>query len=163
MQPKLSKYLATETIGSAIVNIITNSGFAYLIYHGRPRIPSLGHGGLIEDSIGQTFIITFLCFLIPSILTRKRRYAGTHSAFVLDSPAPDGRAAVKSRDLYLRSFIAGVVFTVIAWALNAFLMPRVFPDGLSFGHTVIYKTAYGVVVALIATALALSMVLREPE
>lgn len=163
MQPQLSKYLATETIGSAVINIITNSGFAYLIYHGRSRVPSLGHGGLVEDSIGQTFIITFLCFLIPSILTRKRRHAGTHVAFATNSPLQEGRAPAKSRDLYLRSFIAGVAFTLVAWALNAFLIPRAFPDGLSFGHTVVYKTVYGVLIALITTALAIYIVLRETK
>jgi len=41
------------------------------------------------------------------------------------------------------------------------MLPRIFPDGFSFGNVLLFKTVYGAVLGSIATLLALYRVLGE--
>ncbi len=155
MDDKLSKYLATETTSSAICNGVLNALGGFAVFHGRSLIPIAGPKGLVMDSIGQTFLVVSLSILIPSLLTRRRRRAG-----VLP-PAPITSPPVKPGNLYVRSLIAGVVLAFLIWACNSFLLPRVFPADISFRSAVLFKTICGAIIGCIASALAISAVLKE--
>ena len=154
MHIKASQYLAVETAMSGLVNGILNCVAAYAIFHGRGRIPTTGPGGLLIDTIGETFIVTALSVLIPSLIARHRRRAGTLPTFGGARPAGN---------LYLRAIVAGLIFTCVCVSCNAFLLPLIFPVGVSFGNVLLFKTLYGAVLGSIATALALHRVLREAQ
>ncbi len=155
MPVSLSKYLATETVSSAVSNALLNWLGALAVFHGRTLIPVSGPKGLVVDSIGQTFFVVSLSILIPSLLTRSRRRKG-----VLP-PAPSSATPVKPGNLYLRSLIAGVLAAGVVVACNAVLLPRIFPADVSHSHAVLFKTVCGTVIGCIASALAISAVLRE--
>ena len=155
MQATSTKYMVTETISSAVFNAVLNLAGAFAVFHGRAHIPTTGHGGLVQDTIGETFLVVFLSVLIPSLLTRQRRRAGTVQAFSgTMQPAKPG-------NLYLRSLVVGVLVTCICVACNAVVLPRIFPGGLSFHHILLFKTVYGTALGCLATALAIRAVLKE--
>lgn len=154
MHGKALKYLLVECVGSGIVNGILNLGAAYLLFHGRGPIPTGGSKGLIQDLIGETFLVTFLSYLVAALLARQRRRVGT-------LPATDGQRPPRAVNIYLWSFGVGLLFTLVLVPSNAWLLPRVFPDGLSFRQVLLFKTLFGAVFGSIATGLAISRALSE--
>src|SRR5271155_257549 len=156
MHVKASKYLAVETATSGLVNGILNFVAAFAIFHGRGRVATTGPGGLLRDTIGETFIVTALSVLIPSLIARQRRRAGT-------LPTSGGRRASPASNLYVRAIVAGLIFTCVCVPCSALLLPLIFPNGVSFGNVLLFKTLYGVVVGSIATLLAVQKTLSEVE
>jgi hypothetical protein len=156
MHVKASKYLAVETAMSGLVNGILNFVAAFAIFHGRGRVATAGPGGLLRDTIGETFIVTALSVLIPSLIARQRRRAGT-------LPTSGDRRQGPASNLYVRAMVAGLIFTCVCVPCNALLLPLIFPNGVSFGNVLLFKTLYGVVVGSIATLLAVQKTLSEVE
>ena len=154
MQGKASKYLSVETAMSGLVNGILNLAAAFAIFHGRGTIPATGPGSLLKDTIGETFLVTALSTLIPTLIARQRRRAGTLPQPEDGKPAPAG-------NIYIRSTLIGLAFTIVCVSCNAVLLPRLFPGGVSFHTVLLFKTLYGAVFGSIATFLALKRALHE--
>ena len=154
MGVKPGQYLAIETALSGLVNGLLNFAAAYAIFHAHNRIPATGSGSLLHDSIGETFIVTTLSVLIPSLIARSRRRAGT-------LPVPGNRPAGRESNLYVRAIITGVIFTAVLVPCNWWLLPRIFPNGVSFANVLLFKTLYGAVVGSLATFLAVRKILTE--
>ena len=156
MQAKAWQYLAVETASSWLCNGMLNFASAFAIFHGRTRIPATGLRGLVGDTIGETFIVTALSVLIPSLIARKRRRTGTLPVSGDGHTAPAG-------NLYVRAMVTALIFTCVCVPFNAFLLPRIFTDGVSFRNVLLFKTLYGAVIGSIATALAVRKALHEVD
>ena len=148
------KYLATECAGSFIVNGLLNLGFGYLLFHGRSQIPVGGPTGLLRDSIGEIFLVTGLSYLVAALISRRRGRAGT-------LPRIEPGRAPSPGNLYLRSLIVGLVFTLIFCPLNAWLLPRTFPNGLSLQQLAWFKAITGAILGAMASYFAISRAFRE--
>ena len=155
MNEKASKYLIVETVSSAVFNCILNLFFAYLLFHARPLVPIGGSHGLAADSIGETFFATFLSTLIPFLIARRRRRAGVLPLAEPQHTSPAG-------NLYVRSFVVGLLFTMVCVPINAWLLPRLLPAGASLHQVLWFKTLYGTIFGALATYLALHKALHEP-
>ncbi len=156
MHDKAVKYLAVECAGSGIVNGMLNLGAAYLLFHGRGQIPTGGPTGLLRDLIGETFLVTSLSYLVASLISRQRGRAGT-------LPRAEGGHSPSTVQVLLWSFLIGLLFTVVLVPSNAWLLPRVFPQGLRFRDVLLFKTLFGAVFGAIASGLAISKALREAQ
>ena len=156
MQGKASKYLIVETAMSGLVNGILNFGAAFAIFHGHSQIPTTGPQSLLRDTIGETFLVSALSVLVPSLIARHRRRAGT-------LPVYEDRHLSPARHLYGLAFVAGLIFTCVGVSANAWLLPKMFPSGVSFHNVLLFKTLYGVVIGSIATWIALRRALREVD
>jgi hypothetical protein len=156
MDHKASKYLAVETAGSAVVNGILNFAAAFAIFHSRSQVPATGPASLLRDSIGETFLVTALSVLVPSLIARWRRRVGTLPISANRRPKPAG-------NLYLRAIVAGLIFTCVCLPCNALLLPWMFPSGVSFRNALLFKTLYGTVLGSIATFLAVRKALNEVD
>ena len=148
-----SKYLAIETTSSFICNAILNFASAYALFHGRVLVPATGPKSLLLDSIGETFFVVSLSMLIPALIARHRRRAGT-------LPKAGGRDH-PAGNLYVRAIVAGLIFTAVLVPLNALVLPRLFPDGVSFRNVLFFKTAYGAIVGAFASWLEIRRSLNE--
>jgi hypothetical protein len=151
---KPGQYLAIETVSSGLVNGLLNFAAAYAIFHAHNRIPANGPASLLRDSIGETFIVSILSVLIPSLIARSRRRAGTLPVF------GDKRASRES-NLYVRAIVTGLIFTCVLVPCNALFLPWVFPNGVSFANGLLFKTLFGAVVGSLATFLAVRKMLTE--
>ncbi len=152
MQDKAMKYLATECIGSAIVNGLLNLGAAALLFHGRDYIPVEGPTGLLRDTIGEAFLVTGLSYLAASLISRQRRRSGK---------LPQTGTSLPTRNVYIVSLVVALAFTAVFYPLNAWLLPRGFPAGFSFHQVMWFKAIYGAVLGAIASYLAISRAFRE--
>jgi hypothetical protein len=151
---KLGQYLAIETVSSGLVNGLLNFAAAYAIFHAHTRIPATGSRSLLQDSIGETFIVTTLSVLIPSLIARSRRRAGT-------LPISGDKRAGRQSNLYVWAIVTGLIFTAALVPCNALLLPRIFPNGVSFANVLLFKTLYGALVGSLATFLAVRKILTE--
>jgi small-conductance mechanosensitive channel len=156
MDKKAAKYLAVETVGSAVVNGILNFAGAFAIFHGRSLVATGGPAGLSRDLIGETFLVAALSVLVPSLIARRRRRAGT-------LPITTGRRPKPAGNLYLRAIIAGLILTCVLAPCNAWLLPGIFPGGVSFRNVLLFKTLYGTILGAIATFLAVRRSLNEAD
>ena len=154
MHGKAYKYLAVESTASGIVNGLLNWAAAFLLFHGRGRVPAAGPAGLVRDSIGETFLVASLSYMVAALLSRQRRRAGT-------LPETSGRRAPSAVNVYLWSLAVGILFTCVLVPLNAVLLPRAFPTGASFHNVMLFKTLFGTVLGAVATWLAISKALNE--
>jgi hypothetical protein len=156
MDLKASKYLAVETFMSGVSNAILNFAAAYAIFHSRGVVPAIGPNSLFIDSIGETFIVTFLSALIPSLVARHRRRGGT-------LPASGGSAPARAGNPYVWALVVGLIFTCVCVPCNWILLPRIFPNGVSFGNVLLFKTLYGTIIGTIATFFAIRRALNEVD
>jgi hypothetical protein len=158
MHPLRAKYLASETALSMAINAAISIGFAWLVFHGHDHVPSSGPGGLVRDAAPQTFMITLMSTLVPSLVTRKRMHSGHLDAWLRGqlggSPAP-------AQKISLRALMLALIAMALGLGLNAAVLPVLFPSGLGYGRVFVLKAGYGALVALVITPLAISWVLKE--
>jgi hypothetical protein len=158
MHPLRAKYLACETVVSMAINAAISVGFAWLVFHGHDHVLSSGPGGLVRDAAPQTFMITLMSTLVPSLVTRKRMHSGHLDAWLRGQP---GVSPAPARKIILRAFLLALSAMVLGLGLNAAILPLLFPTGLNYGKVFALKAVYGALVALVITPLAISWVLKE--
>ena len=155
--PAAARYVALETTMSGLVNGVLNLAAAYALFHAQAPIPATsGPHSLLRDSIGETFLVVALSMLVPSLITRNRRKAGVLPAVT------DGQTH-RAGNLYLEALALGLIFTVLGVSLNAVLLPRIFPHGVSLANVILFKTFYGVIFGAIATYIGLRRSLHEVD
>ena len=138
-----------------MVNALLNFLPAYAIFHHRPLVQVAGKNGMFQDAIGETLIVIFLSYLVPALIGRHRRRAGTLPVSGLESrPASN---------VYLRALWIAVLSTVVLTAVNAILLPRIFGEAVSLHTELIFKTVYGAVFGALASYLAIVRTLQETD
>ncbi len=155
MQGNALKYVLIESTGSGIVNGILNCAAAYVLFRGRNLIPASGPVGLVRDSIGETFLVVSLSYMVAALISRQRRRAGTLPV------RGDAKHAPAPGNIYLWSFGLGIIFTCVLVPLNALLLPRLSPNGFTLTEVILFKTIFGAVLGFIATILAVNKALNE--
>ena len=154
MHGKALKYLATESTGSAIVNGLLNAGAAWLLFHGRAVVPVGGATGIVRDSIGEAFLVAGLTYMAAALISRHRRRAGTlpqHSTMHTRTPG----------NVYLWSFVVGVISALVLVPLNSVILPKAFPNGLTFRDVMLFKTLFGAILGGLVTWFTVSRALGE--
>ena len=155
MHGRAWKYVIVEGIGSAVVNGLLNLAAAYFLFRGRGIIPASGPVGLVRDSIGETFLVVSLSYMVAALMSRRRHRAGTLPVHGRPKHAP------APRNIYLLSFGLGLVFTCILGPLDALLLPRLRPNGFTLAEVISFKTIVGAVLGAIATSLAIVKALKD--
>ena len=154
MHNKALKYVIVESTGSGVVNGILNCAAAFLLFHGRGQIPIAGPLGLVRDLIGETFLVASLSYMAAALISRQRHRAG-------NLPTMRTGQAASPRNIYLWSLSLGILFTSVLVPMGGLLLPRAFPEGISFMNLVLFKTLLGAVLGSIATWLAIHRALSE--
>ena len=152
MRAEARKYLTVETTSSFVVNALLNYGPAYLIFRNHPVVAMSGKGGMLQDSVGETFIVAFLSYLVPALISRRRRKTGKLPVSGMESK-PEGNA-------YLRALAVAAVFTAVLTGLNFLLLPRIFGGSVMLHTELVFKTFYGAVLGALASFLAIYRALQ---
>jgi hypothetical protein len=158
MHPLRVKYLAVETAISMAINGLLSAGFAWLIFHGHDYVPINGPGGLVRDAGPQTFMIALMGTLVPSLITRQRMRAGHLDAWL---QRHSGARQRRGSTIFLRALVMAIVGVALGLAINQTILPLLFPAALAYERVLLFKTVYGLLVALVVTPFAVSWVLKE--
>ena len=158
MHPLRAKYLAVETAISIAINAAISIGFVWLVFHGHDPVPTSGPGSLVRDAAPQTFMITLMSTLVPSLITRQRMRSGHLDAWHRSQPGANPSPTSK---ILLRALTLAIAAGVLGLVLSAAILPYLFPGGLPYDRVLVLKAVYGALVALVITPLAISWVLGE--
>jgi hypothetical protein len=156
MAPSTRAYLVKETLISIAINSVLSALFVWLVFGRAQIVPVSGAGGLSLDFLPQTFMISLMSVLVPSLLTRKRRRAG----------AVEGCEPVLPwlpRNLPLRALLIAVMATILFSGAATLLLNAVVEDSLTMASVWPMKIAYGALIAVIVTPIGLCVTLGEKQ
>lgn len=150
----MRRYIVTETLISMVVNAAFSAAFALLVFGGRSDIDLWGPSGLALDFAPQTFTIALMSVLVPSALVRRRIRSGT-------LPPATGEPSRLPRNLLARALLMALLATVSLGGAATVLLAAFWPGPLAFASVLPLKIAYGALVALAVTPLALRAALPD--
>jgi hypothetical protein len=150
-------YIAVETAISVAINVGISAAFMFLVFGRSPTIDLWGPHGLALDFVPQTFMITLMSVLVPSLITRRRLKSGR-----IARRAMVGHGRVP-RNILSRAIIIGCALTVLLGGCAVLLLSASWRGSEPFWHVFPFKLIYGALVAAIATPLGLHATLTEAE
>jgi hypothetical protein len=150
------RYIVTETTVSIVINVLISALFMGLVFGRSALIELWGGHGLAVDFIPQTFMISAMSVLVPTIVTRQRMKRG----LLAYGPGLPPRYL---RSLTLRVIVIAVVLTLILGAAGVLALDAVWTGPVRFWQAFPLKLLYGGVVALIATPIGLYIALCERQ
>jgi hypothetical protein len=141
------RYVLNEMMISAGVNAALSLAFALLVFGQSETVPIWGVGGLVFDSVPQSFMVLFMGTLVPSLVMRKRIATGRLPDLgLLQIPRP--------RHLMLRASLSAFAGTAVAASIHTAVLPAVSSSIVPFTAMLIYKIIYGAVLGAMATGFA---------
>ncbi len=153
MRPEHRRYVLTETAASLLINVALSAAFAWLVFRGRETIVFAGASGFGVDFLAQTFMISLMSVVVPTLLTRNRLRAGALADMT-------GRRLLPGR-LRLRAPLISVIATIGLGGGALLFGAVVLPPAVGFGSLLAIKLTYGAMVALLVTPLALVTALHD--
>jgi hypothetical protein len=151
----MRRYIAIETAISAVINVGFSALFFYLVFGRSERIELWGPHGFAFDYFPQTFMITLMAVIVPTILTRKRVQAGKvarrESAFGARLP----------RNVVLRALMLAALAAVALGAVAVWITDSFWSGEPAHSKLLIVKLVYGAVVAAIMTPIGLVAALSD--
>jgi hypothetical protein len=150
------RYVLTETTVSIVINVAISALFMVLVFGRSSSIELWGGHGLAVDFIPQTFMISAMSVLVPTLLTRRRMQRG----LLLRNPA---LAPPFLNSLVLRVVVIAVTLTVVLGAAGVLTLDAVWTGPLHFWQVFPLKLLYGAAIALIATPIGLYIALSERQ
>ncbi|WP_317928457.1 hypothetical protein [Halioxenophilus sp. WMMB6] len=148
------RYILQETIIGIVISALLSAFFVWLIFGDRNAVALWGEEGLALDFLPQTFMITFMCVLVPSLIARKKRRLGVVAA--LSAPA---LRWLPTR-LFLRALVLAFMATVVGSGCGVLIL-SLMPTPLSLNTVYLFKVIYGSVVAVCMAPVGLLAVLSE--
>ncbi len=155
MRMKIShgSYIAKETAINTVISMVFSMLFALLFFRAHSDI-DLGSRAVVLDMAPQGFAVALMSFLIPTLLTRKRRRDGA-------LPARAGTHRLP-RNALLRGALAGAIAAAVCTAGYAMLGPA--PGAIiePLNHFIMLKAVFGAMLSLMLTPIALDAALKDP-
>jgi hypothetical protein len=155
MPPALLRYIFIETSISIVINVVLSALFVELVFGGMPLIGLWGAHGLAVDFIPQTFMISAMSVAVPTLLTRRRRRAGSVNS------SSRGLIRVPGRSVWIRALLMGLTMTVLAGGLTMLALSAMWSAPAPFWQVFRWKLFYGAMVAMVVTPVALVVALSE--
>jgi hypothetical protein len=140
-------YIFKETLISSIINALFSIAFFTAMFHSEPELILSGTSGLTMDFLPQTFFVGLFAALPSSLLTLKRIKAGTLAPVSRKRLPLPKSLLVRIVFLALGSLILFGGGAVIILSLSG-------PVELSFAFALVIKAAYGILITIIITPLA---------
>lgn len=136
--------MARETGISIATNGVLSLGFALATFGRAEQVPVSGLGGLVLDSLPQSFMVALMSTLVPTALTRARIRRGL-VAPVVGKPLP------MPHNLVLRALLVAMGAMVLGTGLQAILLPALTPENWSVAAASTYKALYGALLGALIT------------
>jgi hypothetical protein len=149
-----SRYLAGETSVSIVINVVISAIFMFAVFGRTPLLVLWGPHGLALDFLPQTFMISAMSILVPTLITRRRIGRGA----IARRPPPPPRIL---RPLALRIVLLAALLTITLGGIAVVILSAWWTGPIRFWQAFPMKLLYGALVALIATPIGVSIALSE--
>ncbi len=148
------KYLTAETLISMLINIALSLVAAWLVFGRRDAVPMAGPGGFAFDFLPQTFMVSFMSTLVPTLLTRKRVASGQVAAW-------PGAPVKLPRNVLLRALLVAVLAAAVFGGIAMLIGLRSGAGHIPLNNVYVIKAFYGAVISIPVTWLALRVALAD--
>lgn len=148
------RYIVMETTFSVMLNMAISALFVWLMFGGRDAIGLWGADGLAVDLLPTTFMITLMTTIALTLITR-RRVRLNQVAALSDGPLP------LPRFFLLRGLVLALAATSVLVPLTVLVLHVLDMPPLRYGAVMVFKLAYGGVLAMVVTPLILIAALRD--
>lgn len=148
------KYVAVETIISALINGFFSLLFVWLFFGDRTHVDLWGARGVAIDFLPQSFVVALMGTLVPALLTRSRLKQGKLAATVAGYrwlPA----------NLFVRALLMAICGTVVGSAIAILLLSTLMSTPLPVLAVYTIKVGYGCLLGGIVTAITLPRALSD--
>ena len=153
MKKSYTRYLYMELLIGAMFGAFFSLLFTFIIFGRKSWIPMGGTGGLVVDSLPQSFMILFMGSLVPTLMTRRR--VRQRSVEPLGAEPSMRPANPVLRALAIALPIAGI------FALLHLIVQRIGPAEWPFGIILAFKLVSGALLGIIAASIAVPSALRD--
>jgi hypothetical protein len=151
----MRRYIALETMISVVINVGFSALFFFLVFGRTEQIALWGPGGFAFDYLPQTFMITLMSVIVPTLLTRKRvaegKVARRESAFGARMP----------KNVVLRALLLAALASAVLGAVAVLITGSLWSGQPAHSDLRLLKLAYGAVVAAIMTPIGLIAALSD--
>lgn len=151
MSSAINQHLVRETGVSAVINAAFSFGITHLLLGGNEVIT---RQALVIDALPQSFFVTFFGVCIPTLLARKKMWAGKLASLPYRKTWLPGNAM-------LRAILMGVIAAIAGGLLHWLVLSGLQITQLAIGAVYVYKTLYGAALSLVVTPVALLVALKE--
>ncbi len=149
-------YILVETILSVLINMALSAFFVILVFGHDHLIELWGWHSWAVDLVPQTIMISAMSTIVPTFFTRRRTASGRISRCT----TPPFRFPMPRR-LFVRAMLLSVLITLFIGGAALLLSMLFWKGPIQFGTLLALKLAYGAVVAVVSTVLALSIALYD--
>lgn len=147
-----SRYLLTEIVAGIVITAVLSDMFAWLVF-GRSLPVGVDTAAFRIDAAAQVVIVAFMSALVPTLLARRRRANGVVSAA--------GRPHAWPRGAVARGIVIALAVAPAALLAHAALL-RLLPGlALDLVQLLLWKSLLGIVVAVLATTLAVKLAIAD--
>ncbi|MDB5669620.1 MAG: hypothetical protein JWO25_579 [Alphaproteobacteria bacterium] len=150
LSPAQTRHVRRETLISIAINAALSALFCVLVFHGRSLIAPRE---IVFDALPQSFMIALMTTIVPTLLTRRRLRSGSLER-IRSGPA------LLPRNLLGRALVVAALAAAGGFALSALIVPRI-AASWSFEATLIFKVAYGGLLASLCAPILLRTALAD--
>lgn len=148
MDSEHRKYLARETLASAVINALLSAAVCWLVF-GRGGAGSVDEAKVLAmDFLPQAFVLSVMSVLVPGLVTRRRLKLGLVAPWQGPSPA-------LPRNLVLRAVVIALAATVLGGGAALLVTLAVWQGPLSIGAVYGIKVLFGVLLSIPVTRIGL--------
>jgi hypothetical protein len=149
-----AQYVRKEAAIAVVINSLFSALFVFLVFGRRAEVALWGADGVALDFVPQTFIITMITVMVATLLTRKRVRSGVIQR-------RSGAPARLPQNSFLRALLLALVATIVFGGVMTGLLALLWSGPHSFIAVLIFKIAYGAIVAAVMAALSLRAALND--
>lgn len=151
LTPEQKRYVAVETAIGIAIGVVLSAFFFWLVFGHDNRVL---RRDLLLDAVPQSFMLTLMTVLVPTLITRKRVARGKIT--------PIARAAIRlpANSLLRALMVAALVIVPGVLATAAFLILFGL-DELTFPAAIWFKMLYGALLASIVAPIGLQAALAD--
>ena len=153
MTPDQQKYLVSQAIVGALVNLLLNAAIAWAAFRSLPRIPLSGSPSISGDLVATSFLEPFIICLIVTPLVRAEARNGKITPA---ERSPGLLSRLLPRGLVVRGIILGLFAAVTLAPLTILVLQNIGVLEMGLWRFVSFKAAFaGGLAALITPVIAL--------
>lgn len=152
------RQIRNETLAGAGINALLSLGATWLTFHGQPAAWCCGASSLTLDALPHSAAVSFMATLVPSLFVLARARKGA----IRGCPPIERWPGHIRRTVLTRAALFAGVGAAAGLALHG-LASLAVPAEWSAGAVLGFKSAYGALVSIIATPLALRRLFAQLE
>lgn len=153
------RYLTSQAIVGAAVNLVLNGAIGWVAYRSLARIPFSGSPSISGDLVATAFLLPLLVCLIVTPLVRAESRNGKIEPA---KPSQGLLSRVLPNGLVLRGIVLGLLASVTIAPLMTLALQALGVREMSFWQFVSFKAAFGGALATLITPVVALRALMDP-